>query len=185
MDTELPPNSVDKSVPIEELLPYVQRWVIPLLIIFPALYVVLHGLERFIYGIFDGRVIIWHLVAIIGLTIGHEVTHAVGWIVAGRLNPRVIRFGIDRKTLSPYAHSTVPMKARAYRIGGLLPTLTTAILPGIYALITGYAPAALWAAIMLVGALGDFAVIWLIRDVPPHAHVIDHPKKAGCIVINS
>jgi hypothetical protein len=36
---------------------------------------------------------------------------------------------------------------------------------------------------MLVAASGDAIIIWLVRDVPRDHLVVDHPDRAGCLVV--
>lgn len=129
---------------------------------------------------------------LIGLLIGallftvavvvHEALHALGFLLAG-VPRRSIHFGVDPKTLSPFAGCRVPMRAGAYRVSLLLPTLVLGIAPLLAAWALGNAPLVLFAFWMLAAAGGDLVILWLIRDLPRATLVADHPTRAGCSVV--
>jgi hypothetical protein len=33
-----------------------------------------------------------------------------------------------------------------------------------------------------IAAAGDFMILWVLRNVPSHLLVQDHPSRAGCLV---
>lgn len=112
----------------------------------------------------------------------HEGLHALGFALAGA--PRsALHFGIDRKTLSPFAGCTAPVRAAAYRVAVLLPALVLGVAPLAYGLATGRAWATVWGAFMLLCAGGDFAALWAMRAVPGRARVLDHSERVGCRVV--
>ena len=113
----------------------------------------------------------------------HEALHAVGFIAAGRVPRSAVRFGLDRKTLSPFAGCRVPLRAGAYRVSVLLPALVLGVVPTVAGLAAGVAWLTLWGAFMLLAAGGDFAVVWAMRGVPNAARVLDHPERVGCRVV--
>jgi len=118
------------------------------------------------------------------LVVVHELIHAISWKYAGGLSVSDFKFGIAWKTLSPYCHATQPMTARAYRFGAIMPGILLGLLPIGISTITGDGVLAILGAILTAGAVGDVYVLWLLRDVPGSARVIDHPKRAGCIVLH-
>lgn len=111
----------------------------------------------------------------------HEMLHALGWMIAGRIRWKQMEFGIQ--TLTPYAHTALAMPARAYRIGAALPGVLLGVIPGLIAVVIGSGWLALYGAIMLMSAVGDIMVLWLLRDVPGDSMALDHPSEAGCQVI--
>lgn len=178
-----PPGARDVSIPLDKvlrlaLIPALALFALPLLV-----YSLRWGSGPLLDSVagLDGLALA--LVGFALLIVAHELVHAAGWIVFRRLSPRAIRFGLDVKTLSPYARALVPMRARAYRIGAALPLLVTGIVPWLWALHTGNALLAVLAALLISGAVGDLLVLWAIRAVPAHARVIDHPSNAGCYVL--
>ena len=64
-----------------------------------------------------------------GGVVVHEALHGIAWRLAGAA-PGSVRFGFQWKTLTPYAHSTAAMSARAYRIGAVTPGLVLGLVPG-------------------------------------------------------
>jgi hypothetical protein len=75
-------------------------------------------------------------VLIAGLIL-HELIHGVTWKLAGRKPWSAIRFGIDRRTFSPYAHCAEPLPAGVYRLGTLLPGVLTGLVPALAGLVAG------------------------------------------------
>lgn len=132
-------------------------------------------------GAFTNPVII--LPALV-LVIIHEVLHAMAWKLAGGLALRDFKFGIAWKTLSPYCHATKPMPISAYRVGVVVPGIVLGILPVVIATILGNGVLAILGALLTAGAVGDVYVLWLLRGVSKTARVIDHPTRAGCIVLH-
>lgn len=118
------------------------------------------------------------------LLIAHEATHALGWIIFGGVPIRKIRFGFALKTLTPYAHAQVAMPATGYRIGTLLPGIVTGLLPVIIGTIINQAWITAAGAFLTSGAVGDLLVLYVIRNIPGTALVIDHPTNAGCYVVD-
>ncbi len=115
--------------------------------------------------------------------IAHEAIHGLIWVIFGTKSFSTIRFGINLKVLTPYAHVTVPMKARAYRLGAAAPALLLGVLPSVCGIILGNALMTVLGMVFTAAAGGDMLVLWLIRHVPAGAMVEDHPTNAGCLVL--
>jgi hypothetical protein len=146
-----------------------------------TLFMLVYGWSRFWNNAFSLDFIALLLIFIAAVIL-HEAIHAVGWKVFGGLAWSDLTFGIDRKTLSPYCHARAPMRAQAYRIGAALPGILTGIVPALVGIVFADAALTLLSAVMVSAAVGDALVLWVIRDVPPQAWVLDHPKNAGCYV---
>lgn len=117
--------------------------------------------------------------AFLAAIVVHEGLHAVGFRIAGA--PRAaLHFGVDRKTLSPYAGCRVPVRVSAYRLAVLLPGLLLGVLPWVYGMAAGVAWAVVWGATMIVTAGGDAIILWIVRELPGSTLVLDHPSRAGC-----
>lgn len=125
------------------------------------------------------------LVGTLFLIVAHELVHAAGWIIFGRVPPNKIKFGIIWKTGSPYAHAEVPMRAWGYRVGAALPLFVTGLLPVALGTASNQAWLTVAGSILVSGAVGDLVVLWVIRAVPADALVIDHPSNAGCYVLEA
>ena len=117
-----------------------------------------------------------------GGVVVHEALHGIAWRLAGAASGSV-RFGFQWKTLTPYAHSTEPMSARAYRIGAVTPGLVLGLGPALVGLAVG-AGAMFWFGLLFtLAAGGDALILWLLRGVPGYRLVKDHPSKPGCLVL--
>jgi Putative zincin peptidase len=123
------------------------------------------------------------VVLMIAGILAHEAVHGMAWAAFGRLPLKRIRFGFHASTLTPYAHALDPMPARAYRVGALMPALLLGVLPFVIGTAIGSASLALYGMIFVFAAGGDLLILWLIRSVDPRAPVLDHPSRAGCIVL--
>lgn len=115
--------------------------------------------------------------------IAHEVIHGLFWVMFGTKSFSTIRFGINLKALTPYAHVTVPLNAGAYRLGAAAPAVLLGVLPSVCGIILGNALMTVLGMVFTAAAGGDMLVLWLIRHVPARAMVEDHPTNAGCLVL--
>jgi hypothetical protein len=111
----------------------------------------------------------------------HELLHGLGFVLAGRVSRREIKFGA--KWGVAYAHCKAPLSARAFRVATALPGILLGLLPGLLGLLVGNAWLTVYGAIMSVAALGDVLILWLLRSVPGQARVLDHPSAPGCQVV--
>ncbi|MFY8001520.1 MAG: DUF3267 domain-containing protein [Candidatus Kapaibacteriota bacterium] len=149
-----------------------------LLLPFTALYgwsSVKEGLRTF----FDGFSFV--VVFLLGIVI-HEALHGITWMLAGKISPQNIRYGVKWKVLTPYAHAKIPMQASAYRIGVVMPLLVLGVVPYCVSLVIGN-PWLLWFGfVFITAAIGDILVLWLLRGIDGKMLVEDHPNNAGCFV---
>lgn len=168
-------REVDLSVPIHKLPLWV--WVLSfILFLLPLL------LYRLIYSVdLSAFFNLWTLPALVVLIVTHELIHAAAWKFASGLHWSHFKFGIDRRTLSPFCHAKAPMGVTAYRIGAGAPLLIVGIIPYIAALVVASPWLAGLMAMMISAAVGDIFVLWTLRNLPDDALVLDHPSQAGCI----
>jgi hypothetical protein len=115
----------------------------------------------------------------------HELIHGAAWAYYGEKPLIAIRFGVNWRLLTPYAHCPEPLSAGAYRLGAAAPGILLGILPTVIATWTGPPWLFISGLLFTVAAAGDILVLWIIRNVPSHLLVQDHPTRAGCIVYNS
>lgn len=123
------------------------------------------------------------LLILVVLILVHELIHGFTWALMGEVKLSDIKFGVMWKALAPYAHLKVPVSPRTYRVGAAMPGLLLGFLPSLTGIAIGYAPLAVWGAIGLATACGDFLILLIIRSVPPEALVRDHPSRIGCEVL--
>lgn len=128
----------------------------------------------------------WYFFPIFFLGIAlHELIHGLSWMVAGKLSFQQMKFGFQVKTLTPYAHCTVPIIKSAYVFGTLMPALILGFFPFLLSLINGNGWILLFGILFTFAAVGDFLIVYLIRRVSWTAMVEDHPENAGCFVYDS
>jgi hypothetical protein len=112
----------------------------------------------------------------------HELIHGLAWMFAGKLSFKEMKFGFQVKTLTPYAHCTVPVPKSAYVIGTMMPVIVLGFGPFLVSIANGNGWILLFGVLFTFAAVGDFLIVWLIRTVPWNAMVEDHPENAGCFV---
>ncbi len=145
-------------------------------------YLLLWGIQPIRVGVHQ---FFWPVSFIPALLFGiifHELLHGIGWVWFGGKQWSVIKFGFKFSALSPYAHCTVPLAARAYKLGTFLPGLVLGVIPSFVALFSGSCWMLIFGVLFLVAAAGDFLVLWIIRNVRADQMVEDHPTRAGCYV---
>jgi hypothetical protein len=152
-----------------------------LLVLCAAPYVLLWGPGSLLAGL--GALGLWLIPVIVVGILVHELLHGLGWKLAAGLPWTAIKFGVQWKALMPYAHARVPMGVRPYRLGAALPGLVTGVVPVAAALALGQPVLLIVGAFFLTAAVGDLMILWLIRNLPPTARVLDHPTLPGCLVL--
>jgi hypothetical protein len=63
------------------------------------------------------------------LSILHELLHAIGFLIFGKVNWSDIAFGVKWKSLTPYGYCKIPVKAIVYIIALILPTIILGVIP--------------------------------------------------------
>jgi len=174
----------DLSVDVGKAYVYVILAVVPIVAILALIYVGLWGRANF----FTGLRLLTSLpnilpVLILGISL-HEFLHAVGWSIFGRIPIREVKFGVMWKMLTPYAHLRNPIRAFAYKAGAISPSLVMGLLPYVLGLVIGNAWIVNFGLLFILAAGGDLLVFWKLHGVNHDAMVIDHPTRAGCIVLD-
>lgn len=144
-------------------------------------FVMAHGWQPLYDMILSVSLVVIVLAIAVG-TLAHELLHVAGWRLAGNPPPGTVRLGFAWRILTPYAHCSAPMTARAYRIGAATPGVVIGLLPLIGGLLTGNATAFLFGLLFTLAAGGDALILWVLRDVDGEQIVRDHPTRAGCLV---
>jgi hypothetical protein len=113
----------------------------------------------------------------------HEGLHWFGYVAFGGLAWSSVHFGFSMRAVAAYVHADGPVTVSAYRRLVALPGFVLGIIPACVGIGFGMGSMTLYGFLMLVGAMGDLAILWSIRRVVPGAFVIDHPTRAGCWVL--
>lgn len=132
---------------------------------------------------FEPSDILIGLIVLFVLGILHELLHAIGFLIFGKVNWSDIAFGVKWKSLTPYGYCKIPVKAIVYIIALILPTIILGVIPLTISLLIKAKYLYLIGTLMIVGGFGDMIVVWMIRDVPKERMLIDHPRKLGCLMV--
>jgi hypothetical protein len=124
------------------------------------------------------------LLVLIPFIVVHEAIHGITFALAGRVPLSKIRYGVMWKSLAPYAHLSVPVDVRAYRIGVAMPGIVLGIILYAVGLALGNMYIAGWGTVGIVTATGDLWILVLLRGVARASRVLDHPDKVGCMVFD-
>lgn len=117
------------------------------------------------------------------LSILHELLHAIGFLIFGKVNWSNIAFGVKWKSLTAYGYCKIPVKALVYLIALILPTIILGVIPLTISLLIKAKYLYVIGTLMMVGGFGDMIVVWMIRAVPKERMLIDHPRKLGCVMV--
>ena len=159
---------------------------LPVLIL-ALIYILIWGLESAsaIYASFKTKTnVIWILIGILAGIIAHELIHGFAWRYFGNKKSGQIKFGINWKTLTPYAHCTEPMEVEAYRIGAAAPGIILGLIPYLIGLVAGNPVVSFFGLFFCFAASGDALILWTIRGVRSGKQVEDHPTRAGCYMLD-
>jgi hypothetical protein len=128
--------------------------------------------------------LLWIIIAIVTGIVAHELIHGIAWMYFGGKTNGQIKFGVNWKTLTPYAHCTEPMDITAYRLGAAAPGIILGLFPYVIGLAVGHPIITLFGLFFCFAASGDALILWTLRKVEKGKQVEDHPTRAGCYVLD-
>lgn len=149
-----------------------------------SLYIAIWGITEFQIGLrifFRDQGYIFFIIFVMGLVL-HELIHGISWKLIGNNSNDSIQYGIDWKTLTPYAHCKHPIEVRAYCWGIAMPGLLLGILPAFFSLLLGKGWLLSFGILFTLVAGGDMLILLLLRKVKVGTLVKDHPKRVGCYI---
>jgi hypothetical protein len=173
---------VDRSISLLRANFQMVWFAVPSVLILGGMYVWLWGYQRLLWLLSSDNYLLTIALLLIGVVV-HEAIHGVTWKLATGKPFSAIKFGFDWKTITPYAHCREAMLARPYRIGAAMPLLLLGVLPSLIAIAEGQAGFIAFGLFFTFAAGGDMLILWLLRDIPGTALVVDHPTRAGCFVL--
>lgn len=112
----------------------------------------------------------------------HELIHGLTWSLFARNGHRSVKYGILRKSATPYCHCKEPLQVRHYVLGALMPAIVLGILPATAAVICGDFYLLVSGVFFIMAATGDFMIVHLLRNEKKGDQVMDHPSEAGCYI---
>jgi hypothetical protein len=173
----------DLSIAVSTTYVYILLFFTPILILMIALYIGIWELASFLDGL-NNLVELPMLISILILGIPiHEILHLLPWIVMGKVRLSDVKLGFQLKTLTPYAHAKIPIRARVYQLGTFFPGLVLGILPYTIGLFNGDGLLTTLGLFFVFAAAGDFLVLWKTRGVGDDVLLFDHPSRVGCYVL--
>lgn len=183
MEPVAPPGSEERTATVVQANVAAIVGILPVLVTLVVVYGLVWGWGALGDGFNDLLEPFWRLLVVFAAgVLVHELLHAFAWRLAGAERGSV-SLGFQWKTLTPYAHSSAPMTARAYRIGALAPGVVLGVVPALAGLGLG-AGAVFWFGLFFtLAAGGDALILWLLRGIAPGRLVADHPTKPGCLVL--
>lgn len=126
--------------------------------------------------------VMWMLLFVGTVLVGvfvHEGIHGVLIALFAKGGLRSLSFGFDRKTMSPFAHSRVPLRAWQMTAVCLGPLVLQGIVPMAVAVWMGSVFVFILSLIFIIAAGGDIIYAGLLRKVSPGAFVEDLPDAVG------
>ncbi|MHC1682296.1 MAG: DUF3267 domain-containing protein [Clostridiaceae bacterium] len=149
---------------------------IPMFITFFLIYHSLYSNKVDSYNILHAVIIV-----ILGI-IAHEFIHGFVWHFYCEEKWKNIKFGFDKKTLSPITSCSEVLPINGYRLGTLSPFLITGVLPYIIGLTLNNATLVYASILLMCSAAGDFMILFTIMKEKGSSLVIDHETLCGCTV---
>ena len=176
----------DRTLSIDQLIKIAGRW-LPMMTLLTFLpYILIWGLPNLPHwgGFWSGLLsaLMWTLIGLAVYAISalvHEGLHVAAMIIVARVPLHSLSFGMRLSEGVLYVHSDQPMTATSYRVVLMLPAFVQGILPAAVGTVLGLGWLVIYGYIMIVSAIGDFAVLHLIRGHGPKAIVRDHPSDIG------
>jgi hypothetical protein len=112
----------------------------------------------------------------------HELIHGFTFSFFAKNGFKSIKFGVIWKVLTPYCHCDEPLSVRQYIIGAIMPTIILGFFPFFYSLIFGNLFLLIFAFFFTIAAIGDFIIIFMLRNEDKNSMVLDHPSEIGCFI---
>ncbi len=183
MESEINQESFQEvSITIEEAGYRTLKMVVPFLLICGVPFFVIHGwtpLEQISFAC----MVLFILSGLVGIII-HELIHALVFALFSLRGFSSIRFGMDRKTLSPYCHPVGIIKVWVYRLGALAPLVVLGLVPLIISFFLGNIAFLLFGFIFSIAAGGDIISVWMTRGLSKSDIIMDHQSKLGFYIIS-
>jgi hypothetical protein len=170
------------SLSIEEVTRKAVGLILPVLFATGIPFFVLHGFSPFAEWSLVG-VGLFIVILIFGIP-AHELLHALVFGAFARGGYRSVKFGVDRSTYTPYCHCTTPIRVQWYRVGALLPLLLMGVVPFVISLFSGSFGYWLFGYFYIIAAGGDLVALKMLKNIPAHRKVLDHPEKMGFYVLD-
>ena len=126
---------------------------------------------------------VWHLLYFcvtfsIQLVV-HELLHAVGYIRFGGLYWNELKFGFSWRALAVFCNCLSPVRIDHFRRAAVLPVLVLLPISVAVWLIFGHSWLAFFAAVTLLGGIGDAIMLLKTLRYPSNLFILEHPSGIG------
>lgn len=139
--------------------------------------VMLHFLlEKKVYLNLSLRSVLFFVVGYVVLIILHEFFHLLGFRMFAQVPWRKMEVGVNFKLGIAYATTDELMSNTAIRKALLLPFWLTGIVPALLGLYFGNGTVIVLSALLIGGAVGDFAMYKELKKLPDDWLIKDDPK---------
>lgn len=142
-----------------------------LVIAFTIIYKIVYGQTNFSFLLMLVMAVLYIIFIVL-----HEVFHLIGFMIFGGAKFKELDYGINLKLGIAYATTIKPMTNSAMKKALLLPFWTTGILPTVAGLYIGSFTLMITGALLIAGAVGDFAMYKELRPFPNDALIKDDPE---------
>jgi len=167
---------------------YVLVGLVPIIIIYliPYYYVwkqqfTLDTIYRLLHSFHYYR-FIFTIIVLFSAVVIHELIHGITWAIFAKQGWKSISFGFKWQMLTPYCHCSEPLSLKHYILGALMPGIILGQLPAIIAIITGNIALLAFGIFFTLAAMGDYMIIYLLRNENSKSTILDHDSEAGCWV---
>ena len=106
------------------------------------------------------------------------------WQLCGKNKSNTVKYSFNWKAMTLLVHCKEPIEVKAYRLGAVMPGMILGFFPAFIGIVTGNAVIFVFGLSGVFFAGTDILILWLIRNVKAGSLVEDHPKRAGCYVID-
>lgn len=179
----------DRTLELDELMPMAWRWMGYMTVGVFVPYLLLWGFPGWPawddIGTLLWRGLLYSALAVVIYAISavvHEGLHALAMMLFAGVPWSSIRFGLRLREGIAYVHTDRPMTVRAYRSVLVVPGLLQGVVPIVVGWLIGSGWLTIYGYVMLTAAVGDIAMLHLMRDLSSNTLVKDHPVKLGCLV---
>ena len=126
------------------------------------------------------------IISVLVAVIFHELIHGFFFSKYNLSGWKKVKFGFNTKLLAPYATCQEPVKVKHFIVILLMPTIILGIIPLlIFLFINHNFFIFLFAAIMIIGGIGDFLITYYMLKLKPNQYVIDHPTSLGYFMVEN
>lgn len=186
---EIPSGWEELTIPLSDLKRDALRWTFYFAVGLFVPYLILWGWPSFQLsgrGFAPLWLVLLYSVAFILVyaisALAHEALHALAIVVFARVPLREITFRARLREGILYVHTARPMTVTAYRLVLALPGIVQGVLPALAGLMAGSGWLVFYGFVMLSSAIGDIAMLRLMRPRRRDTLVVDHPSKLGCLI---